>query len=77
MAHELVKILSDDDDEPYENPVWHIIDLWNTDPATLCSGEYFGEGQSGCRYELKMRARGGVTCEECLRKARWLKSYKL
>jgi len=75
--HELVKLLTDDDREVYHNPQWHIIDDFGSDPATLCTGEYFGEGQSECTYELKVVKRGGVTCQACLAKAKWLKSFRL
>lgn len=77
MNHELVLMLTDDDGEAYDEPVWHIIDEYNTDPATLCSGEYFGVGQSNCEYKLKTVSRGGVTCKKCLNKAKWLKSFRL
>jgi len=77
MAHELVKLLSDDDKEPYDDPKWCVVDPLNTDPATLCTGEYFGEGQSDCTYETKTVKRGGITCNRCLAKLRWAKGVKL
>jgi hypothetical protein len=76
MPHELVKILSDDKNEPRELylQVWHLVDIANSSGAcTLCEGEYFGVGESGCEFEVKSVKRGGITCKKCLD---ILKAYK-
>jgi len=78
MSHELVKVLIDDDLEEIENPVWHLVDPTNAGgPATLCSGEFFGYGESQVEYELKVVARGGITCGWCMRDLKTLKSIRL
>ncbi len=53
MSHTIVKILSGDDFEERENPVWCLVDEKCGDSATFCSGEYFGYGASSCKYEVK------------------------
>ncbi len=71
--NKLVKLLTNDDGQKQE-PLWHLIDPANeTGPSTLCSGEFFGYGESSCTYELKSVKRGGITCLKCTGK---LKTYK-
>lgn len=69
----LIKITRDDDGFLVEAPVWHLID---PDPRmgakSLCTGEFFGEGESGVEYKLKSVLRG-VPCETC---REIIKSYK-
>lgn len=77
MSHELVKILSDDDFEKIENPKWHLIVTISGSNATLCTGEFFGEGESNVIYENKIVKRGGITCRKCLEQLKELKSIKL
>lgn len=73
----LVKILSSDDGEKRDNPVWCLVHVITGGNATLCGGEFFGEGESSCSYETKRTERGGITCEECLRIIKEIKSVKL
>lgn len=77
MANQLVKLLTNDDGDSYDDPRWHLIDYNGSDPATFCSGEFFGYGQSGCDYDIKVVKRGGITCESCLEKIKDIKAVKL
>ena len=75
----LVKILSSDDGEPREEDLknWHFVIISCGDPCTLCEGEYFGAGQSGCDFETKQVKRGGITCPKCIEMIKMFKSVKL
>lgn len=76
--NKLVKILYDDDGEKIENPVWHLVNPANwMGPCTLCSGEYFGYGESAVVYEEKEVCRGGIECKVCLAHIRLLKEIRL
>lgn len=78
MSHEVVKLLSDDDGATYNDPKWCLVDPGNgCGQATLCTGEYFGDGESNCTYEIKVVSRGGVTCQKCLRNLKLYKGIKL
>ncbi|CAM1341778.1 hypothetical protein [Tenacibaculum aestuarii] len=75
----LVKILCDDNGEPRDKYLqhWHYVKTTCGDSATLCDGEYFGFGASGCEYETKSVKKGGITCPKCLDFIREIKSIKL
>lgn len=74
----LVKIIRDDDGVLIDNPVWHLVDPANNlGNATLCTGEFFGYGESSVEFELKMVDHGGIECENCLKKIFIYKSVKL
>ncbi len=73
----LVMLLTDDDGREYATPVWHLIDVNGGGYTTFCSGEYFGEGESNCKYRLKEVKRGGITCPRCLEKIKAIKEVKL
>ena len=76
--NKLVKILYDDDGEKIENPVWHLVDPANLlGPSALCSGEYFGYGESSVVYEEKEVVRGGIECRACIDKIKLIKSVRL
>ncbi len=67
--NELVKIIRDDDGVLTRNNDWHLVDPCNDQgPAALCTQEFFGFGESSVEYERKSVARGGVTCERCIKK---------
>lgn len=74
----LVKILSDDSGEPREKyqQYWHYVTN-KTGNQTLCEGEFFGFGESGCEYEVKQVKRGGITCPKCLAEIKDIKAIKL
>lgn len=74
----LVMLLSDDDTDLYENPVWCLVDPANAGgPATLCTGEYFGLGESFCTYKRKSVKKGGITCPRCIAALKAYKSIRL
>lgn len=77
MNH-LVKILRSDDGEPREEDqqVWHYV-VNKQGTQTLCEGEFFGYGESGCEYEVKTLKRGGITCPKCLEFIKEMKDIKL
>lgn len=72
----IVKILSGDDGEIRDNPVWCLIHPMDSDPSTLCQNEYFGEGQSSCTFELKEGKVKDLTCPSCLAFIRHIKKLK-
>lgn len=76
MPH-IVKILTDDSGEKRFRPVWCLVTIQAGGHATFCGGEYFGEGESGCEYKEKITVKGGITCDECLKLIRYIKSIKL
>ena len=77
MAHNLVKILRDDDGEKVDNPEWHYVATWGDSNRTLCTGEVFGYGEGNAEYKIKTVQRGGITCEFCLSIIKSLKKVKL
>ena len=77
MKYGIVKILSGDDLEERENPVWCLVVEKCGDSATFCSGEYFGYGASSCVYEYKLVESGGVTCPDCLNRILRIKEIKI
>ena len=76
--NQLVKILSSDDSEEREKEeqVWCLVVSW-TGNQTFCQGEYFGFGESACKFETKTVARGGITCKRCIEKIKEIKKIKL
>ena len=77
MAHRVVKLLVGDDYEPKEKPKWCLVIDSCGDKATLCTREYFGYGASRCEYEIKEVEKGGVTCPDCLKIIKSMKSIDL
>lgn len=77
MSHFVVKLKTYDDGEPKQEKVWCLVVEQCGDPATFCTGEYFGEGQSGCEYVQKEVKRGGITCPSCLERIKMIKDIKL
>ncbi len=76
--NQLVKLLSTDDGDENIDPKWCLIDPGNfMGQATLCTGEFFGQGESACRYELKEAERGGITCGKCLELLKIYKAVRL
>lgn len=76
MNH-LVKILSADDGEKRKNTKWCLVVNKCAGNMTLCEGEYFGMGESGCEYEYKTVEKGGITCSDCLAQIKYIKNIKL
>lgn len=77
MSHELVMLLTDEDEIAYDEPVWCLVSGHGSDPARMCTNEYFGYGQGAATYETKTVKRGGITCERCLVIVREHKAIKL
>lgn len=79
MSNTLVQILVDDDgNEPNHPEDWHLTDPCNWQgAATLCTGEFYGVGESVCVYKEKQVVRGGITCANCLKMIKKYKSIKL
>lgn len=74
-----VRLMTQDEGSPHENPdIWHLVDPANDrGPATLCTAEFFGPGESGCRYEVQLAKPGVVGCPDCIRKIKIYKAVKL
>jgi hypothetical protein len=79
MTHKIVKLTMDDDrvEIPKEEQVWHLGTTATGDPIVLCSGEFYGEGQSSCEFKEKVVEYGGITCKNCLELLKEYKSIKL
>lgn len=73
----VVKILTSNDGEDRESPVWCYVVFEAGVLRTLCEGEALGAGDSACKYESKPLIKGGITCTACIRKIRAFKSIKL
>ena len=67
MTHTLVQIIIDDDLQETNNLDWHLVDPGNPcGTAALCTGEFFGDGESAVSYKTKTVKRGGITCKKCM-----------
>jgi hypothetical protein len=73
----LVKMITDDGGEKYENPTWHFVQHIGDSPRTLCGGEVFGEGEGRAEYEEKWVDRGGINCKQCLQIIKRIKAIRL
>lgn len=74
----LVKIIRDDDGQVTKNDDWHLVDPGNPQgPATTCTSEFFGPGESAVEYEVKNVKRGGITCPDCIRRVKAYKAVRL
>lgn len=73
----LVKITVHDDGVKEQKPKWclaiHKAGGWQT----LCTGEFYGIGESSCKYLEKKSAKGGITCQSCLDEIKFFKAIKL
>jgi hypothetical protein len=70
----VVKITINDDGDRIDSPKWHYINDHGSGQNTLCTGEYFGIGESAAEYEQR---KGKVTCPECLALIRQIKTVRL
>jgi len=78
MSHLVVKIFSDDLGEPREKEFqfWHLVTSKGGN-QTFCEGEFFGRGESGCKFKIKEVEKGGITCPSCLNEIKEIKRIKL
>lgn len=66
---------TDDDGFDIENKVWHLIDPGLcSGPAALCTGEFFGIGESSIVF---VQSEGKCTCPNCIIKIKIYKKVKL
>jgi len=77
MGHTLVKILTDDDGMKIKKPVWHLSMHMGGGEQAMCTGEYYGFGESAVTYDTKGKEKGGITCPECLTIIKIIKNIKL
>lgn len=70
----IVKITVNDDGEKVRNPKWHYAFNTGSGDQALCTGEYYGFGESGCEYKL---SRGKITCPDCVAIIKEIKKIKL
>jgi len=61
--HRLVKITRDDDGEEIMSPTWCLVEVSQGEHA-LCTGVFFGSGESAAEFETKTVERG-VPCPKC------------
>ena len=73
----LVKILTDEDGDKIDKPVWCYVIQTDGSPRTFCGGQVFGFGEGYATFELKEVAKGGITCENCLHLIKTIKAIKL
>jgi len=74
----LVKIIRDEDRNLTLNDSWHLVDPCNFQgSAALCTGEFFGGGESIAEFEMKEVSRGGITCPKCIQILKIYKAVKL
>jgi len=77
MAHNLVKLITDDDGMKIDNPQWHFPLNIGGANRILCNGHVFGYGESIAEFKLKTVKRGGLTCEDCKKILKAFKQFKL
>ena len=73
----LVRITKDNDGVEQDKKDWHISTCGSGGKMVLCSGEFFGYGESRSTYETKKVLRGGITCKNCLDIVKEFKKIKL
>jgi len=74
MKHTLVMMEVDHHGNiAYTSDYWCLV----VNGQQLCTGESISDGNYYQRFTTKERARGGITCPECLEMVREIKSVKL
>lgn len=71
----LVRILTDEDGDRVRPRRWHYVHVICGSNAALCTGEYFGVGESSATFKTKDR--GKITCEECRKIIKEMKAIRL
>lgn len=76
MKHknEVVKITKDNSGEKIDSPKWHLSVVKAGANMALCTGEFYGYGESACLYTTKQ---GKVTCPDCIEFIKHIKSITL
>lgn len=59
----VVKIITDNEGNSYENSYWHHTYDQAATERTLCTGEAIGMGDSSVVYKER---RGNITCPDCI-----------
>lgn len=77
MAHEVVKILVNEDGDKQHSPKWHLVIEHSGSLMALCTSEVFGYGEGSAEYKTKEVQRGGITCLRCLGIIKKFKRLKL
>lgn len=62
---ELVKIYKNDDGDEIEKPLWHLAVTVTGGDNVLCTGEFYGMGESSVVYDIKEGTMHDITCEDC------------
>lgn len=75
MAHTVVKFTKNDDGEK-DDGLWHYA-FHLTGNQKLCTGEFYGIGESSAIFKTKGVEKGGINCPKCLRIINEMKSIKL
>lgn len=76
MTHVLVLITVNDDGDEQDDPQWHLYETDGGGPHALCTGEFVGQRESECVYELK-EVNCGVPCPNCRDIVKHHKTIKL
>ncbi len=65
--YQAVKIISNDDGEEVDEPKWHLgVDYIGGAHSTLCTGEFYGFGESNVVFETKKIHKGLIDCPACV-----------
>lgn len=77
MAHQIVKLITDDDGDLTNDSRWHYVVSFDGADRTLCTLHVFGFGESEAEYKEKTVSKGGITCPACLGIIKEFKAIKL
>lgn len=62
---QIVKLLCNDNEEPYENPKWCYAIMLDGSFRTLCSGEVYNGGEGRAVGKVKVVNKQKITCKIC------------
>ena len=75
--NDVVKLFTNDDNDPVniDEICWHLVDpVCRQGASTLCTQEFFGLGESNCKF---IRAVGIITCPQCIAKLKIYQNIKI
>lgn len=73
-----MKIIRFNDGQLSDDSRWHLVDPTDIfTGTTICKGDVLGDAESRIEIKSKMVKRGGITCEECIKKIKTYKSIAL